>query len=113
MTVDPKEYTYLWKNRIVSHPDILGGKPIIKGTRLSVEFVTDEMRRVGVTEDSFLKQFSHIEREDLSACLEYAATGVNLSPILSADLDHRMDEEDERNRRKWLAEWKKKNAPPG
>ena len=113
MPVDPKDYTYLWKDRIVSHPDILGGKPIIKGTRLSVEFVTDEMRRIGVSEDSFLKEFSHIERADLVASLEYAATGANLSPFQRADLDRRMDEEEERNRKKWLAQWNQNNAPSG
>lgn len=113
MPVDPKEYKYLWKDRIVSHPDILGGKPIIKGTRLSVEFVTDEMRRIGVSEDSFLKEFSHIVRDDLLACLEYAASGANLSPFNRADLDNRMDEEDELNRKKWLTDWKKNNAPIG
>ena len=113
MGIDPKEYTYLWKDRIVSHPEILGGKPIIKGTRLSVEFVADEMRRVGVTEDSFLREFSHIDREDIYACLEYASTGSKLSIPNRADLDRRMDEEDERKRNQWLAEWKKKNAPAG
>ena len=45
MAVNPEEYTYLWKDRIVSHPEILGGKPIVKGTRLSVEFVTDRLYR--------------------------------------------------------------------
>ena len=54
MPIDPKEYTYLWKDRIVSHPEILGGKPIIKDTRLSVEFVTDMLRVVDVTEGWFL-----------------------------------------------------------
>ena len=113
MGVDPKEYTYLWKDRIVSHPGILGGKPIIKGTRLSVEFVADEMRRVGVTEGSFLREFSSLDREDINACLEYASTGAKLSVSNRGDLDRWMDEDDERKRNEWLAEWKRKNAPAG
>lgn len=40
MPADPKKYTYLWKDHIVSHPEFPGGKPIIKAPRLSAEFVT-------------------------------------------------------------------------
>ncbi len=111
MPIDPKEYTYLWKDRIVSHPEILGGKPIIKGTRLSVEFVTDMLRVVDVTEDWFLEEYHPlVTREDLHACLEYAATGAKLSNFTWSDYNRRMDEEEEREKREWLAEWKKKNA---
>ena len=112
MGVDPKEYTYLWKDRIVSHPEILGGKPIIKGTRLSVEFVSDEMRRVGVTEDSFLREFSHIDREDIYACLEYAATGAKLSDFSWTEYEHCLDIEEERKKEKWLADWKANQTRP-
>ena len=75
MTADPKEYTYLWKDRIVSHPEILGGKPIIKGTRLSVEFVTDALCGGNITEEEFLEEYSFVTWEDVYACLEYASTG--------------------------------------
>ena len=55
MGVDPKEYTYLWKDRIErGHPAILGGKPIIKGTRLSVEFVAACKCDVSVRYGGFL-----------------------------------------------------------
>lgn len=92
MPVDPKEYTPLWEGRIVSHPQILSGKPIIKGTRLSVEFILDELRREGVSEASFLQSYhGHISRADIEACREFAATGARLYVTTWAELDGWMD----------------------
>ena len=54
MPADPKKYTYLWKDRIVSHPEFPGGKPIIKAPRLSVEFVTDNLSGGNFTEAEFV-----------------------------------------------------------
>lgn len=96
MPVDPKEYTRLWKDRIVSHPQILAGKPIIKGTRLSVEFVLDELRRDGVSVESFLQGYDgYISREDIQACREFAATGARLYVTTWAELDGWMDGREE------------------
>ena len=108
-----QERTYPWKGRIVSHPEILGGKPIIKGTRLSVEFISDLMRVMDFNEASFLTEHPYITREDLYACLEYAASGAKLSNTAWAELNRQMNEEAEQRKREWLAEWKKKNAPDG
>jgi uncharacterized protein (DUF433 family) len=58
--------------RIVTNPGILGGKPIIKGTRLSVEFIL-ELFASGMTKAEILGDYSHIKEEDLTAVLEYAA----------------------------------------
>ena len=113
MPIDPKEYTYLWKDRIVSHPQILGGKPTIKGTRLSVEFVTDWLCCGNATAEQFLKEYTHVTREDVQACLEYAATGAKLSHISWADLDRWMNEQEEQRKKQWLAEWTAKNASAG
>ncbi len=59
-------------NKIVTNPEILGGKPIIKGTRLSVEFIL-ELLASGVTESEILADYPHITMEDIHAVLEYAA----------------------------------------
>ena len=92
MPVDLKEYTPRWKGRIVSHPQILAGKPIIKGTRLSVEFVLDELRRDGVSVESFLQGYDgQLSRADLQACREFAATGARLYVTTWAELDQWMD----------------------
>ena len=113
MPVDPKDYTHLWKDRIVSHPEILGGKPIIRGTRLSVEFVTDWVCSVHTTIEAFLEEYSLVSKEDVQACLEYAATGAKLSNITWAELDQWMNEQEEQRKKKWLTEWQEKNATAG
>jgi uncharacterized protein (DUF433 family) len=58
--------------RIVTNREILGGKPIIKGTRISVEFIL-ELLASGVGEDEILQDYPHLTKEDIRACLEYAA----------------------------------------
>lgn len=58
--------------RIITNREILGGKPIIKGTRISVEFIL-ELLSSGVTEDEILQDYSHLTKDDIRACLEYAA----------------------------------------
>ena len=60
-----------WRERIVVDPNILVGKPIIKGTRISVEFVIDLLAR-GWTVEQILKEYDHLALEDIQACLSYA-----------------------------------------
>jgi uncharacterized protein (DUF433 family) len=59
-------------DRITADPKILGGKPIIKGTRLSVEFIL-ELLASDMAEDEILADYPHIKKEDVHACLSYAA----------------------------------------
>ena len=61
-----------WRERITLDPKILVGKPIIKGTRISVEFVVDLLGR-GWTFEQILHEYDHLRREDLQACLAYAS----------------------------------------
>ena len=61
-----------WRKRIVVDPEILVGKPIIKGTRISVEFVVDLLAR-GWTTEQVLKEYDHLKSEDIRACLAYAS----------------------------------------
>lgn len=58
--------------RITVNPRILGGKPIIRGTRISVEFIL-ELFASDVTEEEILQDYPHLTKEDLQACLRYAA----------------------------------------
>jgi len=58
-------------HRITINPDVLGGKPIITGTRISVEFVLGLLAQ-GWTVDDVLKEYDHITREDVQACLACA-----------------------------------------
>lgn len=61
-----------WRKRIVIDPEVLAGKPIIKGTRMSVEFIVDLLGR-GWTTDQVLKEYDHLTAEDIQACLAYAS----------------------------------------
>jgi uncharacterized protein (DUF433 family) len=60
-----------WKPRITLDPDILAGKPIIKGTRIAVEFVIDLLGR-GWSVEQILREYDHLTPEDIQACLAYA-----------------------------------------
>ena len=60
-----------WKDRIVVNPDVLVGKPVIKGTRLAVEFVIDLLAQ-GWTEMDILENYPGVTREDIASCLSYA-----------------------------------------
>ena len=60
-----------WEDRITADPKILVGKPIIRGTRLSVEFIIDLIGR-GWSIEKVLREYDHISAEDIQACLNYA-----------------------------------------
>ena len=60
------------RQRITVNPKILGGKPIIKGTRITVEFIL-ELLASDISEEDILKDYSHLTIEDIHACLRYAA----------------------------------------
>jgi uncharacterized protein (DUF433 family) len=58
--------------RIVVDPEILAGKPVIRGTRLAVEFIL-ELLAAGQSEDELLANYPGLAREDILACLSYAS----------------------------------------
>jgi len=58
-------------DRIVIDQKILAGKPVIKGTRISVEFIL-ELMSSGMSIEEILKEYSHLKREDILAALDYA-----------------------------------------
>ena len=64
-----------WQNRIAVDPEILVGKPVIKGTRLAVEFIIDLLAQ-GWTEADILHNYPGLTRQDIQACLAYASTAL-------------------------------------
>ena len=62
-------------DRITSNPEILGGKPVIRGTRISVELVLEWMAS-GATREDILRQHPHLTAEDIEQALAYAAATV-------------------------------------
>ena len=64
-----------WEERIELNPEILVGKPVIKGTRISVELVLDLLAG-GWSEPEILENYD-ITHEDVLACLHYASEMVH------------------------------------
>jgi len=69
-----------WEEHIDINPEILVGKPVIKGTRLAVEFIIDLLAQ-GWTEDEILCNYAGITREDIHACLRYASETLKMERI--------------------------------
>jgi len=61
-----------WRERIVTNPDILVGKPSVKGTRLSVELILGWLAQ-GWTIEVLLENYPTLAREDVLAALAFAA----------------------------------------
>jgi uncharacterized protein (DUF433 family) len=61
-----------WRERITVDPKVLSGKPIIKGTRIAVEFILELLANSWTVED-ILKNYPQLKREDVAAALKYAA----------------------------------------
>jgi len=61
-----------WKERISIDPNICHGKPCIKGTRIWVSLIVDNLA-AGSTEEEILKAYPSLRRKDIRAALAYAA----------------------------------------
>ena len=61
-----------WKERITLDPDILAGKPVIKGTRIAVEFIVGLLAD-GWTYETILRNYRQLKKEDILAALNYAS----------------------------------------
>ena len=57
--------------RITMNPEVKVGKPVIRGTRLTVDFIIGLLGH-GMTFEEILAEYSHISREDILACLLFA-----------------------------------------
>ncbi len=65
-------------------PGLMGGKPTIRGMRFKVSDVLGYLFS-GMTESEILEDFSYLEKEDISACLAYAAIKLDHTIILVAN----------------------------
>lgn len=61
----------MWPERIVADPEILGGKPVVRGTRLSAELIL-ELLAAGQSESEIIANYPGLTKEDILACLAYA-----------------------------------------
>jgi uncharacterized protein (DUF433 family) len=66
--------------RIALAPDVLAGKPVIRGTRLSVEFVIDLLAD-GWSEADILQSYPGVTHDDVIACLAYARDALSSEKV--------------------------------
>ncbi len=62
--------------RIVLDPDVMTGKPVIKGTRLTVEYILNLLAH-GATTQEILKEYPSLKKEDIQACLIFAKKSLS------------------------------------
>jgi len=60
-----------WTDHIVSTPDVLRGKPRIKGTRIPVSLILGHLA-AGNTSEEIIEEFPDLTKEQIAACLDYA-----------------------------------------
>ena len=72
-------------DRIVMDPEVLLGKPVVQGTRLSVEFIIDLLAK-GWAEADILSNYPGLKREDIQACLNYASAVLHAEKVFAFKL---------------------------
>ncbi|MDP2830199.1 MAG: DUF433 domain-containing protein [Sulfuricellaceae bacterium] len=70
------------KMRIVTNPAILAGKPIVAGTRISVELILDRLA-FGWRMEELIEAYPHIAPEDVLAALAFAADVLRRKPFVT------------------------------
>ena len=72
-----------FRNHIESNPDIMLGKPVIKGTRITVELLLRKMAD-GYGSEDILEMYPHLKPEDISASILYAALVIENEEVIKA-----------------------------
>ncbi|HEY7213078.1 MAG TPA: DUF433 domain-containing protein [Thermoanaerobaculia bacterium] len=74
-----------WENYIHSDPEVLLGKPVVKGTRLSVEFLLG-LLAAGWTQEQILENYPTLTSEALRAVLAFAAEAMQDESLYTVHL---------------------------
>jgi len=69
-------------DRIEINPKVILGKPVIKGTRISVELILRKLSE-GATVEELLDAYPHLSHEDIRAALAYAAEALALEETIA------------------------------
>ncbi len=64
-----------WHKYIILNPEIQSGKPVISGTRITVELIIEKLAE-GESIDQILESHPHLDRDSIFACLSYAADSL-------------------------------------
>ena len=72
-----------WRERIEINPDVMTGKPVIKGTRLTVDHVI-ELLAEGWTVDQIIAEYPGVSPVDIAGCLAYASAVIKEEKVYPA-----------------------------
>jgi uncharacterized protein (DUF433 family) len=75
-------------DRITTNPDVMVGKPVIKGTRLTVDFILNLLAD-GITIPEILEEYERLIEEDIRACLLSVAYYIENSSFISLLIESR------------------------
>lgn len=71
-----------YKERITTDPGVMLGKPVIKGTRLTVELILRKLSE-GMTIEELLEAYPHLTKEDILAALSYSADVISQEELFA------------------------------
>ena len=74
-----------WQDHITVDPRILVGKPVVKGTRISVELIID-LLAAGWTQEQILDSYPTLKSDDVRACLAYASELLHAEKVFPVEL---------------------------
>ena len=70
-------------DRITCDPEVLGGKPIVKGTRISIELILEWLGS-GASRDEIVSTYPHLTVEDIQQATEFAAAAFRNDVVVNA-----------------------------
>lgn len=75
--------TQYYKERITVNPDIMLGKPVIKGTRITIEIILRKLSE-GMTAEEVLGAYPHLVKDDILAALSYSADVISQEELIAS-----------------------------
>lgn len=81
VTEEKEAIDMTYADRIVTDPKIMLGKPVIKGTRITVELILKKLSE-GMSIDELIQAYPHLTREDILAALSYSADVISKEEII-------------------------------
>jgi uncharacterized protein (DUF433 family) len=70
-------------NRIIVDPEVVHGRPVVRGTRVRVTDVLSLLAQ-GATEAEILEDYPYLVAEDIRACLAYAAAQTDHAIVVTS-----------------------------
>ena len=76
-----RENAMHYSERIQSSPSVMLGKPVIKGTRITVELILKKLSE-GMPQEELLQAYTHLSREDIMAAISYSADVISREEMI-------------------------------